>query len=142
MSERRYLPTFAELLDRLSIVQLKAIRTPYKEQYEGERFDIEYDLDLILKDRNWFLRSYEIRCIMLLMHVNTVIWDNEAFVREGKNLGVAETAQRLRFTHTLNGVRNQIKNQLNSMVGSDRQEVKVDCLAADLPEQFGNWDVL
>jgi hypothetical protein len=139
MSERRYNLTFAELLDRLSIVQLKAIRTPYKEQYEGERVDIEHDLDLLMKDRSF--TAYDIRCFMLLMHVNTVIWDNESFVREGKNLGVAETAQRLRFTHTLNGVRNQIKNVLN-VPFDQRQEAKADCLASDLPEELGNWSVL
>ena len=139
MGERRYLLTFAELLDRLSIVQLKAIRTPYKEQYDGERSDIEHDLNLLLKDLEF--TAYDIRCCMLLMHVNTVIWDNESFVREGKNLGVAETAQRLRFTHILNGVRNQIKNMLN-VPFDQRQEAKVDCLASDLPEELGNWSVL
>ena len=138
MAERRYLPTFAELLDRLSIVQLKSIRTPYKEQYDAERADIEHDLGQIMEQGDMRLTAYDIRCLMLLMHVNTVIWDNEAFVRNGTKLGTAETAERLRFTHTLNGVRTQIKNQLYG----ERHEAKVDCLAADLPESFGNWEVL
>ena len=141
MSERRYLPTFAELLDRLSIVQLKAIFTPYKEQYEGERADIEHDLDLMMKREDFPpLTAYDIRCFMLLMLTNRYIWENESFVRNGAKLGTAETAERLKLTHSINGVRTRIKNQL--MVDSGRQEHKVDCMAADLPEQFGNWDVL
>ena len=141
MSERRYLPTFAELLDRLSIVQLKAIRTPYKEQYEGERSEIEHDIDLLIRNGEWAFSAYEIRCFMLLMLVNAEIWSNESFVRNGIKMGIAETAERLSRTHILNGVRNQIKNQLNSVSGN-RQEVKADCLAADLPEGYKNWDVL
>ena len=49
MTERKYLPTLAELVDRLSIVQLKAIFIPENAAaYNEERALIEHDIDLLL----------------------------------------------------------------------------------------------
>ena len=48
MSERKYLPTLAELIDRLSISQLKEVKLPeHKEEYAQEISDIVYDIQLI-----------------------------------------------------------------------------------------------
>jgi hypothetical protein len=42
---RKYLPTISDLIDRLSIVQLKEVFIPeYKEEYAKEIRDILYDL--------------------------------------------------------------------------------------------------
>ena len=50
MSERRYLPTVSELIDRLSIVQLKEVFIPeHKEEYAQEIRDIVYDLDELMR---------------------------------------------------------------------------------------------
>ena len=43
---RKYLPTISELIDRLSIVQLKEVFIPeHKEKYAQEIKDIVHDLD-------------------------------------------------------------------------------------------------
>ena len=43
---RKYLPTIAELIDRLSIIQLKEVFIPeHKEEYAKEIKDIVHDLD-------------------------------------------------------------------------------------------------
>ena len=53
MSKRKYLPTLAELVDRLSIAQLKEVFiTEHKEEYAQEIKDIVHDIDMILKDEN------------------------------------------------------------------------------------------
>ena len=53
MSKRKYLPTLAELVDRLSIAQLKEVFiTEHKEEYAQEISDIVHDIDLILNDEN------------------------------------------------------------------------------------------
>ena len=53
MKERKYLPTLAELVDRLSIVQLKEVFiTEHKDEYRKEIADIVHDIDMILKDEN------------------------------------------------------------------------------------------
>ena len=47
---RRYLPTLSELIDRLSIAQLKEVFIPdHKEEYSQEIKDILHDIDLLLR---------------------------------------------------------------------------------------------
>ena len=47
MSKRKYLPTLSELVDRLSIAQLKEVFIPeYKEEYAKEIKDIMHDINL------------------------------------------------------------------------------------------------
>ena len=49
MSERKYLPTLSELIDRLSIAQLKEVFiSEHKEEYAQEIKDIVHDIDMIL----------------------------------------------------------------------------------------------
>ena len=50
MEQRKYLPTLGELIDRLSIIQLKEVFiTEHKSEYSQEIKDIVHDIDLILK---------------------------------------------------------------------------------------------
>ncbi len=52
MSNRKYLPTLSELVDRLSIVQLKEVFIPeHKNEYAKEISDILHDIDLTLKEK-------------------------------------------------------------------------------------------
>ena len=47
--KRKYLPTLGELIDRLSIVQLKEVKIPeHKEEYQKEIQDIVHDITEIL----------------------------------------------------------------------------------------------
>ena len=49
MSSRKYLPTISELIDRLSIIQLKEVFIPeHKEEYAKEIKDIVEDLDELM----------------------------------------------------------------------------------------------
>ena len=65
MANRKYLPTVAELIDRLSIIQLKEVFiTEHKEEYAKEIQDIVHDLNQIM---NWEKPSGEmIRAIVVL----------------------------------------------------------------------------
>ena len=51
MSDRQWLPTLGELIDRLSIHQLKEIFIPEnKENYANEIKQMVHDIDLVLKE--------------------------------------------------------------------------------------------
>ena len=51
MSERKYLHTLGDLVDRLSIVQLKEVFIPeFKQEYSKEIADIVHDIQLILNE--------------------------------------------------------------------------------------------
>jgi len=134
MTERKYLPTFADLVDRLSIVLLKQIFIPeFSKEYAEERKLIEDDLESSMMDRI-AITGKEISAILLVMLANRTIWENEAEARKGGR----RQNKLLKFTHSINGVRNRAKN---AMAGYERRDRKVDCFAADLPPEFGNWNV-
>ena len=67
MSEnRKYLPTIEDLIDRLSIFQLKEVKIPeHKEKYAQDIQDILNDIDIILDESPgevvlWEGRSYKV----------------------------------------------------------------------------------
>jgi hypothetical protein len=130
--ERRYLQTFSELIDRLSIVQLKEVFiTDHKEEYGREIADIVHDIQLILDESNGQVNAETIRAIIVCAQMNLHIWHNESNYRRGIKDG-----NNLELTHGLNGIRNTSKNKIQEVVGG-RKDYKVDCLAAD----FKGWEI-
>jgi hypothetical protein len=132
MIERKYLPTLAELIDRLSISQLKEVFiTDHKEEYAKEISEIVHDIELILSETDGRITGEQIRAIVVLAQMNLHIWHNETNVRNGT---AGHSA--LALTHGLNGIRNTAKNKIQEVVGG-RKDYKIDCLAAD----FEDWEV-
>lgn len=132
MKQRRYLQTLSELIDRLSIVQLKEVFIPeYKKEYAQEISDIVHDIQLILDETGGQINAETIRAIIVLAQMNLHIWHNESNYRRGIKDG-----NNLELTHGLNGIRNTSKNIIQEVVGG-RKDYKVDCLAAD----FKDWEI-
>jgi hypothetical protein len=130
--ERKYLPTLAELIDRLTITQLKEVKIPeHKEEYAQEISDILHDIQLILDDENVKIDAQVIRSIVVLSQMNSHIWYNESNVRSGK-----EGPNMLALTHGINGIRNTAKNKIQEIVGG-RKDYKIDCLASE----FKDWEI-
>ena len=129
---RRYVPTLSELIDRLSIVQLKEVFIPeHKSEYAQEISDILHDIDLTLKEKDATIDSKTIRAIVVLSQMNLHIWHNESNYRKGIKDG-----NNLELTHGLNGVRNTAKNKIQEIQGG-RKDYKIDCLAAE----FKDWEI-
>ena len=130
--ERKYLPTLSELIDRLSIVQLKEVFIPeHKVEYAQEISDIVHDIQLLLEDSGGEVTADTIRAIVVLSQMNLHIWHNESNYRKGIKDG-----NNLELTHGLNGIRNTAKNKIQEVVGG-RKDYKIDCLAAD----FKDWEI-
>ena len=126
MQNRKYLPTVAELIDRLSIIQLKEVFiTEHKEEYAKEIEDIVHDLSEL------GLNGEMIRAIIVLAQMNLHIWHNETKYRAGEGDG------NLGLTHGLNGIRNTAKNIIQDQAGGGRKDYKIDCIAAE----FKDWEV-
>tara|TARA_R100001015_G_C4606070_1_gene161131 strand:- start:975 stop:1382 length:408 start_codon:yes stop_codon:yes gene_type:complete len=131
MSNRKYLPTLSELIDRLSIVQLKEVFiTEHKEEYAQEIKDICHDIDICLKE-SMYLDAEVVRAIVVLSQMNLHIWHNESNYRNGVKDG-----NDLELTHGLNGIRNTAKNKIQEIAGG-RKDYKIDCLAAE----FKDWEI-
>jgi len=132
MTERKYLPTLAELIDRLSISQLKEVFiTDHKEEYSQEISDIVHDIQICLDQQSDEVTAETIRAIVVLSQMNLHIWHNESNYRKG-----IKDNNNLELTHGLNGVRNTAKNKIQEVVGG-RKDYKIDCLAAE----FKGWEV-
>ena len=130
--ERRYLPTLSELIDRLSIVQLKEVFISYhKDEYALEIADIVHDIQAHIDENNAVIDAEVIRAIVVLSQMNLHIWHNETNYRKGIKDG-----NNLELTHGLNGIRNTAKNKIQEVVGG-RKDYKIDCLAAD----FKDWEI-
>jgi pyoverdine/dityrosine biosynthesis protein Dit1 len=132
MSNRRYLPTLSELVDRLSIAQLKEVFiAEHKDEYATEMADIVHDIQLYLKESKEPITADTIRAIVVLSQMNLHIWHNESNYRKGIKDG-----NNLELTHGLNGIRNTAKNKIQEVMGG-RKDYKIDCLAAD----FKDWEI-
>jgi predicted oxidoreductase (fatty acid repression mutant protein) len=130
--KRKYLPTFAELIDRLSIIQLKEVFiTEHKDEYSQEIKDILHDIQLILNETTTTIDADTIRAIVVLSQMNLHIWHNESNYRKG-----ILTGNNLELTHGLNGIRNTAKNKIQEINGG-RKDYKIDCLAAE----FKDWEI-
>ena len=132
MKPRKYLPTLSELIDRLSIVQLKEVFiSEHKDEYAQEIADIVHDIQAHIDENKSEITAETIRAIVVLSQMNLHIWHNESNYRKGIKDG-----NNLELTHGLNGIRNVAKNRIQEVVGG-RKDYKIDCLAAE----FKDWNI-
>jgi len=146
-TEREWLPTFADLADRLSIHQLKEVFLPeYKNKYRQEMHQMVHDLDLLCEEKKIALNGNLVRAIIVLAQINEHIWYNESNVRSGEGKANVKSGEGkskqdlalLKLTHGLNGIRNQTMNRILDLIGdSGRHDYKTDCLAAE----FSHWEI-
>lgn len=131
-AQRKYLPTLSELIDRLSIVQLKEVFIPdHKAEYSDEIKSIVHDIQMFLDESTEPLTADTIRAIVVLAQMNLHIWHNESNYRRGIKDG-----NNLELTHGINGIRNTAKNKIQEVMGG-RKDYKIDCLAAE----FKDWEI-
>ena len=116
--KRRYLPANTELIDRLSIIQLKEVFiTEHKEEYAKEIEDIVHDLSEL------GLNGKMIEQSQYWLQMNLHIWHNETKYRAGEGDG------NLGLTHGLNGIRNKQKNIIqDQQEDGGRKDYKIDCI--------------
>ncbi len=101
--ERKYLPTLSELVDRLSISQLKEVFiADHKDEYAQEIKDITHDIQLLLNEQEGKVTAETIRAIVVLAQMNLHIWHNESNYRKGikdPNLHLIEPLGYLEFNY-------------------------------------------
>lgn len=133
MLQRKHLPTLSELIDRLSIAQLKEnFISEHRHEYSEEISNLVHDINLIIQENKEKPITGEfIRAIVVLSQMNLHIWHNESNYRKGIKDG-----NNLELTHGLNGIRNTAKNIIQENYGG-RKDYKIDCLAAD----FKDWEI-
>ncbi|MBW2334256.1 MAG: hypothetical protein JRF06_04045 [Deltaproteobacteria bacterium] len=108
-NERKFLPAFAELIDRLTVDQIKEVLLPeIKITVADEMEKLCHDVDLLIEERELKLSSRIIRIIIALSQLNLHIWRLKDQMQEG----TVHYNEQLKKAHQLNGIRNQLKNIL------------------------------
>lgn len=127
MSNRQYELPLGELVERLTIVQLRELllNTP---RYEDEIQRLMHDIDLILLEKNVVVNARIIRIIFLTAQLNALIWVYKDKMQENNE----DYAKYLKLSHQLNGLRNKMKNLLmeetDTSTGTLRTNVNTDGL--------------
>lgn len=130
---RKYLPTLGELLDRLTITQIKEVKiVEHKDKYAKEIEEIVHDINLILSESGFVFNAEMLRALVILAQYNLHIWHNESNFRKGIKEG-----NDLELTHGLNSIRNCAKNMIQDHLGG-RKDYKLDNVAA-FPEWVPSW---
>jgi hypothetical protein len=119
MSEanRLFLPPLAELIDRLTVDQIKEVVFQERTAIREEMKRIEHDLNMIIKEKNIKLDATLIRVIIALAQLNLHIWNNKDIMEAHHASEPDRYMELLKLSHQLNGIRNRLKNHLLVLSG-------------------------
>jgi hypothetical protein len=124
-TQRQFLPNFAELIDRMTVTQIKLnLVENGKDDFKEELRKISRDLDLILSTKLIKLSGDLILIFITIAQLNLHIWNNKDKMQENPQ-NEEEYLRLLKLSHQLNGFRNQLKNQLLLAEGiSDKSQLR------------------
>src|SRR3990167_10668992 len=144
ITNKRWEPSLAFLIDLLSIVNLKSIKlgcnnSEKKETYEKEAREIMNSIHDKLMNKEIAPEDIDygkfIRAIQVNQLINEWIWQNETKAR----LGGKEQNHLLPLTHTLNGMRQRAGNEIIKQTGG-RKDLNLDRVNDELIKENG-YDV-
>ena len=119
--QRLCLASFSELLDRLSIVQIKELLVfEHRATFSEEIRRLIQDINLIIKERDIKPTARFIRLIIVLAQINLHIWHTKDVMMEEPD----RFDECMKLAHQLNGIRNQVKNTLLEETGFTRATKK------------------
>ena len=108
------LPSIAELIDQLTVNQIKEVLLPEKKEIIAEEIrKIINDIDLILSEREVKITARLLRIVIVIAQMNVHIWYNKDEMVKDEN----RYLELLKLAHQLNGIRNQMKNLLLDETG-------------------------
>ena len=114
MVDRKLVFPLAELIDRLTVDQIKEVRIPdMKSAVNDEMAAVYHDIDQIVGERGIKLSAHLIGVVVALAQLNVQIWD----LKDRMTAGLGDYSEQLKLAHQLNGVRNQLKNWLLTECG-------------------------
>lgn len=134
--QRKYLPTLADLIDGLTINQIKEIKFHDKKAaYAQEIKKICHDIDQIIDEKKVKINSKLIRIIIIIAQLNLYIWENKDRMQKEDSENYLKL---LKFAHQLNGIRNEMKNKISEEIGDKDPSKKRTNIETD---NLKGWDV-
>lgn len=136
--EREFLLPLAELVDRLTIDQIKEVLLPkHRESFAQEMLKIEHDIDAIIGEKRLKLTSRLLRIVVAIAQMNLHIWYNKD--RMEQNPADTEAyMQLLKLSHQLNGVKNRMKNLLLEETNDREKSLEKSNFNTD---GLSGWDI-
>jgi len=132
---RQYLPSFAELVDQLTVDQIKEVLVPELKQDVAQEMDkIANDINTIIDETGLALSARQIRIIIVLAQINLHIWHN----KDKMQAEPEKYSDYLKLAHQLNGIRNQMKNLLLEETGDREKSARKTNFNTDGLE---GWDI-
>lgn len=112
---RQFNATFAELVDKLTVDQIKEALLPEEraKEYASEIKLLEHDIDLILSEKEIKFSAEFVRMITLLAQSNLHVW----YIKDKMMAEPEDYIEQLRFAQDINGIRNHIKNLILKATG-------------------------
>ena len=124
---REILPNLSELIDRMTISQIKIIKLENdKSDFKNELLKISNDVVLLLNEGKNIIDAKFLRLVSQLSQLNLMIWQNKEKMQN--HLEDEDTyLKHLNQAHQLNGYRNQLKNALTLIEGGeDKSAYKIN----------------
>jgi len=132
MGKREYELPFGELIDKLTITQLRELLLN-TDKYATEIWQLEHDIDDILTAKDMVpgagpFNARFIRIVFLMAQLNTLIWTFKDKMSGDPN--TEEYIKHLKLAHQVNGLKNSLKNMLSQLVGEGelKTNIKTDGL--------------
>lgn len=132
--QRKYLPTLADLIDVLSIDQIKEIKLENKRSYDLEMKKISHDIDVLISQKQIKLSAKLIRMIIVIAQINLFIWNNKDKMQEDPS----HYNDLLKIAHQLNGIRNRMKNMILELSDDIEPSKKRTNIETD---DLKGWDI-
>jgi len=109
-NERQYKLSFSELIDKLTITQLRELQVERSRDFCSKEIEeLTHDIDLIIKEDQIQIDARSLRIIFLIAQLNTLIWTYKDIM----GLIPADYDKYLKLSHQVNGLKNQLKNKLS-----------------------------
>jgi len=112
MEQLKYGYSFAELLDRGTIVVMKIANATDPKAFEEELKDILHDIQIHLDEKP--MTAEQVKALIVLTQVNTFIWENESYIRDIDNSTVDKEflLNKLLESHKANSLRGEAKKHI------------------------------
>ena len=125
INSRQFLPPMSELIDRLTVTQLKQnlLRDDLGD-FSNEITKLTNDINLIIREKNIAASGELIRAIVMVSQINLHIWRNKELMQEHLENEPVYLSY-LKKAHQMNGVRNLLKNYILGLEGiSDASQLR------------------
>jgi|TARA_R100001163_G_C5064732_1_gene202439 hypothetical protein len=116
---RKFVLPAAELVDRISVDQIKEMLFDDNGSITREIQDISDDLDHIIKEKNVVFNARLLRVIVALSQINVHIW----YLKDMMQDKPEKYDELLKLAHQINGVRNRLKNLLLEEFGDKEKSL-------------------